>query len=161
MKSYLSYAKFFVVVMCLSLTAGCVVNTVTNKYLNPDTILLNCLKAWKTMDYSADTMFRVFGDLHKNGIITDEQVDILTVEGDKLHHSLVMSKEAIMSYLWEKEMNPENFDTLTRISFLVDAITSNIKSYYELRSVAMAIYKETTNGELYVPDVPVVTMYNQ
>ncbi len=143
-------------VVFMSTSCGSMLKNVNMNNIDTNLILVNCVKTWKVIDYTADTTFSVLGEMHTDGKLTDEQIKPIIAEGEKLRADLTTTKDEIMAYLWEKELGMDNNTRITRALSLVEIVSNTIKSYYQLKLVASTVYEQSTGAKLYMPDVPLV-----
>lgn len=129
---------------------------ITPNNIDTELVLANCIKTWKIIDYTADTIFKVMGELYSQGKITNDQLKPIITEGDILRTNLINTKNEIMAYLWEKEYGVDKNIQVSKILHLVDIVHNTIRAYYQLKNVTDTVYEQATGGKLYTPDIPLI-----
>lgn len=126
--------------------------------MNTELVFKNCVNTWETIDYASDATLRAFGDLYKQDKITEEEAEQLIHTAEVLRQELLISRDFMLNYLWEKEKHADDFDGSSRVIQLAGILRSNILSYYQLKDLASGLYTKATGGTLYAIDIPLVEL---
>lgn len=142
--------KYFVLFMFMVVfTVGCAPKNIND--LPPQQRFVEySVRTWSSVDITADTIYSIFGELYKDGQITEEQKDTLIEIGNPIASGLKVSKKAIESYMWAMNIN-SNVESSQQM--VINSLVVVVQAFYELRDEAEEIYKLATGEEIDIPDL--------
>lgn len=142
--------RIFSLLLLMILLSGC-------HHIQPNTnestdskFVQNSLKTWKSVDISADMMYKILGDMYREGQINEAQKNQFIAIGNVIRDSLIVSKEAINTYIWAEQTNANISDSKTKA---INALVISAKSFYKMKDEFIVIYKSITGQDIKIPDL--------
>ena len=126
-------------------------NQAPGDFKSDDKIVEYSFKVIKSVDISTDAIYSVFGELYKQGKISETDKDKLIETGKTIREGLSLSREALVAYMWSKQVNENQPQTKQKVK---NAIAITLKSFYQFKDEAEDLYKRLTGKDLDIPSVP-------
>lgn len=141
-------AYLFMVIFVMALLSGCGPKPIDPTLPSEDKFAIYSFKTWKSVDIAADAIYKSFGDLYRDGKITEEQKDELIKIGEYVRESMIMARTAMEGYLWVLQTN-ENVDD--KKEKVLNSLKGVIYAFNDMRDEAEKVYSMATGQQLNIP----------